>query len=194
MNTDAFYNRFSIFYPMADMFLKPQKKKLFDEVNSKPFGDLLEIGVGNGHHFHLYSTHTVTGIDTSQKMLEIAKRHLTPSIKLQQMDGEALLFPNDSFDYVVLSHTLAVVPDPEKLLEEVNRVLRPNGTLFILNHFTPNNGLKYLDHILQPISKLLHFKSVFYFGRSEILSRFVLKKEINFGRFSYFKLLIYDKL
>ena len=59
-----------------------------------------------------------------------------------QMDGENLQFPDCYFDYVVLSHVITVVDDPEKLLEETYRVLKPNGKIFILNHFTPKNSVK----------------------------------------------------
>ena len=78
------------------------------------------------------------------------------------MDGESLLFPDESFDYVVLSHVITVVDDPERLLKETYRVLKADGRVFILNHFTPNNWLKHLDKSFQAIAKIFHFQSVFY--------------------------------
>jgi len=81
--TDHFYNKFSFLYPLVDIFLKPQKKVLFNEINLVPEGSLLEIGVGNGAHFPLYKKHTITGIDTSAAMLEIAEKKSRGNITLK---------------------------------------------------------------------------------------------------------------
>jgi phosphatidylethanolamine/phosphatidyl-N-methylethanolamine N-methyltransferase len=173
--------------------LKPQKRKLFQEINSLPFGQLLEIGVGNGKHFKQYTSHKVTGIDSSVKMLEIAEQYKTSNIQLLRMDGHSLKFKNESFDYVVLSHVIAVVDNPEKLLSEVYRVLKPGGSVFVLNHFTPDNWLKYIDRLFNFCSQFFHFHSVFYIGKFSAIKKFTLYKELRFGRFAYFKLLIYRK-
>jgi phosphatidylethanolamine/phosphatidyl-N-methylethanolamine N-methyltransferase len=191
--TDKFYNRFSILYPLVDIFLKPQKRRLFQEINNLPSGRLLEIGVGNGNHMRLYQYHEVTGIDTSLKMLELAAKQSTQHFKLLHMSGEQLMFQNQAFDYVVLSHVIAVVDNPEKLLEEIHRVLKPGGKVFILNHFTPDNWLKFIDRSFQMVSQKFHFKSVFYVHSLSAIQKFSLLKEIRFGRLSYFKLLIYGK-
>jgi len=173
--------------------LKPQKRKLFEEINNLPFGQLLEIGVGNGRHFQFYKTHMVIGIDTSSKMLEIAEKRKSKNIKLELMNAESLLFQDQTFDYIILSHVIAVVDNPEKALEESYRVLKPNGKIFILNHFTPNNWIRHLDHSILFFSKKLHFKSVFNIENFNAIKKFTLLNEICFGKFSYFKLLIYAK-
>ena len=191
--TKSFYNRFSLFYPMVDILLKPQKKVLFNEINNLPDGKLLEIGAGNGSHFKYYKKHQVTAIDTSEAMLKTAKERCSENINILKMDGETLLFEAEMFDYVVLSHVIAVVKNPDKLLEEILRVLKPNGFVFILNHFTPNNWLKYIDRSFQKISGMFHFRSVFYITDLQTIKQYVLFKEIHFGMASYFKLLIYKK-
>lgn len=191
--TDSFYNKFSFLYPLVDVFLKPQKKFLFNEINLLPTGNLLEIGVGNGAHFHLYKKHKITGIDTSAAMLEIARKKSSGNIELIKMDAKTLLFDDHEFNYVVLSHVIAVVDNPEQLLEEALRVLKPKGQIFILNHFTPNNWLRYIDSAFEKVSKILHFRSVFYIHEITTIKKFILLKEVHFGLASYFKLLIYQK-
>jgi phosphatidylethanolamine/phosphatidyl-N-methylethanolamine N-methyltransferase len=191
--TNSFYNQFSLFYPLVDVFLRPQKIVLCKEVNQLPKGDLLDIGVGNGAHVQHYKKHTITGIDTSLAMLKIARRRNPATVQLLEMNGEALLFQEEQFDYVVLSHVIAVVDNPEQLLAEVFRVLRPNGRVFILNHFTPNNWLKHLDQAFGRIAKLLHFRSLFHLHEIRAISRFTLLKDIPVDSLSYFKLLIYQK-
>jgi phosphatidylethanolamine/phosphatidyl-N-methylethanolamine N-methyltransferase len=190
---DNFYDKFSVFYPLVDIFLKPQKRKLFEEINKLPFGELLEIGVGNGKHIGLYKTHKIIGIDTSFKMLEIARKEKNENVELIQMNAETLLFKDQTFDYIILSHVITVVDNPETLLQEAYRVLKPNGKIYILNHFTPNNWLKHVDNTFQILAKSFHFKSVFYIDSLKAIKKFTLLKEICFGKFSYFKLIIYCK-
>jgi phosphatidylethanolamine/phosphatidyl-N-methylethanolamine N-methyltransferase len=191
--TAAFYNRFSLLYPLVDVFLQPQKRLMFQEINNLPDGNLLEIGVGNGAHLQWYKKHAVTGIDTSAAMLEIARKNEPENVSLMEMSGEVLLFADQVFDYVVLCHVIAVVDDPERLLKEVHRVLKPQGQVIILNHFTPANWPRHMDHAFEPIAKILHFRSVFYLKDLHSIGKFTLQKEINAGMGSYFKLLIYRK-
>jgi phosphatidylethanolamine/phosphatidyl-N-methylethanolamine N-methyltransferase len=109
------------------------------------------------------------------------------------MNGETLSFLDQVFDYVILFHVLAAVDNPEKLLEETYRVLNPNEKAFKLNHFTAQNWLRYIDTTFHMISRLFYFKSIFYIDSLTTIIKFTLFKEISFGKFSYFKLLMYRK-
>lgn len=192
-NSEKFYNRLAFLYPLIDFFLRRQKRKFFEQVNTYPHGRVLEIGVGNGSHFKYYNKHDIIGIDTSQSMLDMAARHKPLNIQLYHMSGEATEFANGTFDYVILSHVIAVVRDPDMLLREVDRVLKPNGKVFILNHFTPDNCLKYIDRAVQRVSRLFYLRSVFDLSSLRELRRFKLFYETNAGLFSYFKIMIYEK-
>ena len=192
-NSEKFYNRLAFLYPLIDFFLRRQKRKFFEQVNTYPHGRVLEIGVGNGSHFKYYNKHDIIGIDTSQSMLDMAARHKPLNIQLYHMSGEATEFANGTFDYVILSHVIAVVRDPDMLLREVDRVLKPNGKVFILNHFTPDNCLKYIDRAVQRVSRLFYLRSVFDLSSLRELRRFKLFYETNAGFFSYFKIMIYEK-
>lgn len=192
-NPARFYNAFFFLYPLADVFLKAHKQALIGQINVLPFGHLLDIGVGNGKHLPLYKKHKITGIDTSLNMIKMAKKQGIKDIELLHMSGEALAFKDNTFDYVVLCHVIAVVNDADALLAEAYRVLKPNGQLFILNHFTPANWLKYIDYAGQLMAGMFHFKSVFFINRLANIQKFSLLKETRFGRYAYFKLLIYTK-
>jgi len=190
---ETFYDRFAFLYPIVDLFLKPQKYNFIKQINHYPAGRLLEIGVGNGAHLRHFRRHEIIGIDTSMVMLALARSHGNENIQLMQMNGEQLSFPGNAFDYVVLSHVLAVVDNPEKLLDEVHRVLKPNGKVFILNHFTPENWLKYIDRAFATVSNLFHFKSKFKLSDLQKVNEFKLVSEQNAGLFSYFKIVVYEK-
>lgn len=189
----TFYNKISFFYPLINLFLSPQKHKLFEEINNYSSGDLLEVGIGTGSHLHLYKKHVITGIDISDKMLKIARNQKNTNIKLLKMNGENLHFQDESFNYVVLSHIITVTPNPEKLLTEAYRILKPDGKIIVLNHFTPKNWLRYFDRAFNPISKFFHFKSLFYTDSLLPLKRLKFIKEIKIGQFDYYKLLIFSK-
>lgn len=193
LSSESFYDRFSFLYPLVDVFLKPQKSVLAREINAMPAGSLLDIGVGNGSNLSIYTKHEMTGIDTSSSMLTIARKRKCEDARLFQMDGAALQFQDAQFDYVVLSHVIAVVADPDKVLEEAFRVLRPGGHLFILNHFTPDNWLKVLDHAAARVSAKIHVRSIFDIDEIESIKRFILIRKIPLGALAYFKLLIYQK-
>ncbi|GGI52175.1 SAM-dependent methyltransferase [Mucilaginibacter galii] len=188
-----FYNNLSAFYPLIDVFLKSQKKVLVQEINAQQRGALLEIGVGNGAHLRAYKKHKITGIDISPGMLEVARKQNCADVELYQMDGKALAFKCNQFDYVVLSHVIAVVDDADQLMREVERVLKPKGKVFILNHFTPENWLKYIDYAFSIISRFFHFKSVFHIQDVNSLNKLSLIKEVGLGLGSYYKLLIFQK-
>lgn len=192
-STGNFYNQISFLYPAINFFIKGQRKILIKEINVNPAGDLLEIGVGQGSHLPEYHSHRITGIDVSEKMLKKARGYADGNVRLELMNGEDLSFPNNSFDYVVLSHVIAVAKDPGVLLEQVHRVLRPGGKMFILNHFTPDNWLRYIDWAFQPLSSIFHFKSLFYHHEIKELQRFSLLKKQDLGIWAYYKLLIYCK-
>lgn len=190
---ETFYNRVSFLYPVINYFLQAQRKALIEEVNSATPGKLLEIGVGQGAHLPLYASHQITGVDISEAMLSKAKRFQNNNIELLLMDGENLLFSEACFDYVVLSHVIAVTKNPDQLLEQVYKVLKPGGKLFMLNHFTPDNWLRYIDWAFHPLSSFFYFKSTFFLHNIKGLQRFTLLKKTELGTCSYYKLLIYNK-
>ncbi|KYP15337.1 class I SAM-dependent methyltransferase [Flavihumibacter sp. CACIAM 22H1] len=189
-----FYNRISIIYPLINLFLLRQRVHLLEEVNSYPTGKLLEIGVGDGNHLRLYKKHQIIGIDVSELMLKRARKSNPEKAELYCMNGEALAFADASFDYIVLSHVLAVTIDPDKLLQEIGRVLKPGGTLFLLNHFTPETWLSWMDKAFQPVAKLLRFRSYFLPAQlGTLAAAFTLEKIRGFGLHDYFQLRIYSK-
>ena len=188
-----FYDRFFFLYPLADIFLMRQKRRMAREINLMDAGKLLEIGIGTGSHLPLYKNHQITAIDTSSAMLRQAAMNTSDRDVLLQMDAEKLSFPDNYFDYLVLSHVIAVVEQPETVLNEAFRVLRPGGRLFLLNHFTPSNSLRYVDQLIRPVAALFHLRSVFHETDLKGLKEFKLLDTKILGPFSYFKLLIYQK-
>jgi phosphatidylethanolamine/phosphatidyl-N-methylethanolamine N-methyltransferase len=126
-------------------------------------------------------------------MLKLAQKYKKDHVELIEMGGDNLQFKEAFFDYVVLSHVIAVVEQPNQVLDEVYNVLKPKGKVFILNHFTPNNWLQYIDKSFDLLSRTIHFKSFFSIDHLKAMERFSMVKQISLGKLSYFKLLILEK-
>jgi phosphatidylethanolamine/phosphatidyl-N-methylethanolamine N-methyltransferase len=115
-------------------------------VNRQPDSHILEAGVGTGMALPLYDRrHKIFGIDLSAPMLarartRVARRGLTNVEGLAEMDAGNLTFGDRSFDIVIAMYVMTVVPDPEKVMAEFVRVLRPGGRLLVIGHFASTSG------------------------------------------------------
>lgn len=187
-----FYNAFSFLYPLIDVFIGAHKKSLISHANALPGLSLLEIGVGNGSSLKLYKNKNITAIDTSEGMLANAKIRNSKDIDFIQMDGENLDFSDAAFDIAVMCHVLAVTSNPDRMLIEAFRVLKPKGYLLILNHFTPDNFIGFIDKGFKPFARLLKFRSEFYFEDLDT-SNYTIVNNLKCGTLGYFKLIILQK-
>ena len=101
-------------------------------------GDTLEIGIGTGSNLGAYAADTVLhGIDVSAPALMLAAGRAGRAgrqVTLVEADAAALPFDDASFDTVIATFVLCSVRDVGLSLREVRRVLRPGGTLRLLEH------------------------------------------------------------
>lgn len=104
---------------------------------------ILEVGVGTGRSFTYYPPDVnVTAIDISERMLARAKQKagaLAIPVTLKEMDIQKLEFPDNSFDNIVASCTFCSVPDPVMGLQEIDRVVKPGGKVYFLEHMRHGN-------------------------------------------------------
>jgi phosphatidylethanolamine/phosphatidyl-N-methylethanolamine N-methyltransferase len=144
----AAYRRYARIYDVIfGAVLQPGRRAVLEALKLKPGDRVLEVGVGTGISLPLYPRDVrITGIDVSREMLEkararVARAKLTNVDALLEMDAEAMAFPDASFDKVVAMYVVSVVPQPAKLLEELHRVCRPHGEIFVVNHFQSENPI-----------------------------------------------------
>ena len=101
----------------------------------KPYDRVLEIGCGTGIIALGIAPDvaSVTGTDISPEMVEVARRKAQrqeiDNVTFQVGDGYDLPFDDRSFDAVLIFNTLHVVKEPEALLAEAHRLLKPGGPL-----------------------------------------------------------------
>ncbi len=125
---------------------------------------VLEIGVGTGLALPHYAAGTqVVAVDLCPAMLQRAhariERGVAAQVELRLVDGEFLPFADHSFDAVTLPFVISVTPEPARLLEQVRRVLRPGGSLIMLNHFAGVRGLRWLERAFAPFADRFCFRS-----------------------------------
>ena len=167
------YRRYARFYDVcfAAVF-QPGRRAIVDRMDCGPGERILEVGVGTGLSLPLYPDNvSVVGIDISSDMLDQARVRqarcgLEHVVKLMVMDAENMAFEDDSFDKVVAMYVASVVPDPGRMVDEMRRVCKPGGQIFMVNHFHSSNPiLGGVERLLAPLSKQLGFRPDFPLDR-----------------------------
>ena len=135
-------------------------------------GVVLEVGIGTGLALEYYAPDVrITGIDLSADMLREAeararKKGLKNLAGLYEMDAREIAFPDASFDHVAAMHIMSVVPEPERVLDEMARVCRPGGSVLIANHFAGRaEGWTFAERMAAPLADLLGWHSDFAIER-----------------------------
>lgn len=120
-------------------------------------GRVLEVGIGSGLNLPLYgaAVREVVGVDPSEALLrragQAAKGARVP-VELVEGSAEALAFEDASFDTVLTTWSLCTIPDANRALAEVRRVLRPGGSLLFVEHGrAPEPGVARWQDRLDPL-------------------------------------------
>ncbi|HJP18137.1 MAG TPA: methyltransferase domain-containing protein [Nitrospinota bacterium] len=146
-------------------FFHPRHKHVIEQMNIRPDDKILDVGVGTGLALPLYPDYChVTGIDLSEEMLKKAhkkvKKHYLKNVTLKQMDAMNLQFNNNTFDQVIATFVISVVPDPVKVISEMKRVCKKNCNLIIINHFQSNNKyMAKIEDMVNPICRKIGWRT-----------------------------------
>jgi len=103
-------------------------------------GDVVEIGVGPGLNLQYYNLDTVNkviGIDPSDELNKIAKKNANKvnlDIEFNLSSAESIDLPTSSVDSVVCTFSLCSIPNPQKALKEIYRILKPGGKYYFCEH------------------------------------------------------------
>ena len=87
----------------------------------------------------------VVGIDLVPELLGEARKRAPANVSFIEGDAYALPFPSDSFDLVATARTLHHVQRPELVLAEMRRVLRPGGTMLVVDQLAPGDPLAAIE-------------------------------------------------
>lgn len=155
--------RYRVYAPVYDWVAKPLERgreRALDALDPEPGDRILLVGSGTGADLaYLPAGVEVAAIDVTPAMVRRTERRaakLGLSVDARVADARSLPFADDSFDAVVLHLVLAVVPEPRRVVAEVERVLAPDGRVSVFDKFLSADADPSLPRrALNPVARFL---------------------------------------
>lgn len=124
-------------------------------------GDVLEIGFGTGLNLPFYQgVDTLYALEPNDDIFTLAEQRVLEApfhVEHIQASAEKLPFEDESLDNIVSTWTFCSIPDLNVALHEIHRVLKPSGTLHLVEHVLHHDHtlLKHMQNLLTPIQKVV---------------------------------------
>lgn len=131
------------------------------ELLGKVRGEVLEIGFGSGLNLPFYQeVDQVYALEPNRDVYQLAQKRVFDApfhVQHIQASAEKLPFADHSVDNIVSTWTMCSIANLDKAIQEIHRVLKPQGTLHLIEHvqYHDNNTLKKLQDLLTPIQKVI---------------------------------------
>lgn len=132
---DAYHNHPS---PVVRFIEGRRVASLLEQLDVRPGLSVLEVGCGAGNILEKITDAELHGIDLSDYILDKARARLGRRATIVKGDAEALPYEDQTFDRVYCSEVLEHVLHPDKVIQEMRRVLTHNGVAVVS---VPNEGL-----------------------------------------------------
>lgn len=160
------YGRIAPVYDLLEAIPEQQyrswRERFWREVAEEisPTARLLEVGVGTGKNIPFWpQADRITAIDFAPGMVKRARRRAEEEGRegeILEGDVQSLDFPTDAFDAAAATFVFCSVPDPQRGLSELARVVKPGGHIFLLEHVRATNPLLgTLMDLVNPIMRSL---------------------------------------
>ncbi|WP_170328513.1 class I SAM-dependent methyltransferase [Ruegeria arenilitoris] len=145
---DETYRYQRLIYDLTRKYYLLGRDHLIDEMNIQPGARVLEVACGTGRNLAMihkrYPEAKIYGFDISDQMLTTARTKLGRNAVLAKGDAcrfdPRAMFGVESFDHIVLSYSLSMIPDWKGALTEATRHLAPGGQLHVVD-FGDSAGL-----------------------------------------------------
>jgi tellurite methyltransferase len=151
----------------------------------EPGDKILDAGCGNGRNMHWFVQNNleIYGIDSSEEaIINLRNEYPTlPAENLQVSHIEKLPFPNHFFDHVISSAVLHFANNTahfKAMMEEMLRVLKPRGTLFI--RMTSDMGMEKKVQLLPNGNHLIPDGSMRFLLTRPLLAECILQFTLSF--------------
>jgi SAM-dependent methyltransferase len=122
-------------------------------------GEVVEIGFGSGLNVPVYppEVRRVYAVDPAVVGRKLAADRVEASpveVEYVGLDGQDLPLDDESCDAALSTYTLCTIPDPERALREILRVLKPGGRLHVLEHgWSPDAGVARWQRRINPLQR-----------------------------------------
>lgn len=141
LSKEQFFNAWASTYDwlLPSVFYQALHQRLLEYVYFSEFAHVLDLGCGTGKLLDRLATHFPplqgTGLDFSEKMLAIARSSNRYPTRITYVQGrvESLPFDFGQFDAVFSTISFLHYPQPQTVLAEVSRVLRPGGRFYLVD-------------------------------------------------------------
>lgn len=142
----SFYDIFM--FPLEKYGIKKSREILIPKAK----GTVLEIGSGTGVNLKHYQFDQIERMIVSDKVLGKHLLKRVPNfIEKQSLDVEELPFEDNMFDFIIHTLVFCSVDDVTKGIQELKRVLKPEGTILFIEHVLPEKaGLRRLFNWINP--------------------------------------------
>lgn len=136
---------FTAFAGYIDHIARHHKRAAFADIDTA--GTVVEIGAGTGANLaHLPAGTRVVAVEPNRAMHDRLRRRCDDAgvdVTVVADGAESIPLPDASVDEVISSLVLCTVPDPERALAEIRRVLRPGGRFRFVEHVAaPRRGVR----------------------------------------------------
>ena len=125
-------------------------------------GRVLEVGMGSGLNLPFYDARRITkvwGLEPSPEMSKMASAAVEAvafDVEFVSAGGEQIPLDSESFDTVLMTFTLCTIPDTERALREIARVLKRGGQLLFCEHgAAPDAGVRRWQNRINPLWRRL---------------------------------------
>ena len=133
------------FYKKEKRFSNPKLSfiELFKILKVKPNDSILDVGSANGELLYNlkknYRNNKLSGFEILPSLIKVAKKNIPKSINIHKVDITKKIKINEKFDVIIISGVLSIFDDYKKPLGSLIKILKPNGRIFIFNHFNKYN-------------------------------------------------------
>jgi len=136
--------------PLESMGIRKARKILVKRAH----GQVLEIGAGTGANLPFYNMDEIEKLVVTDQKIGKHLKSTHENVEFIEADATNLPFEDNSFDVVVHTLVFCSVTDVHQGLEEIKRVLKPNGTLLFIEHVIPQKkGMRRLFSGVNPLWK-----------------------------------------
>ena len=134
--------------------------KARSKIIPQALGEVLEVGIGSGLNLQFYDAKRVSsivGIDPAAQMQTLVRKRaseISIPVEVIAVDVQGIHADTDRFDTIVMTFTLCSIDDPVSALQEMARVLKPDGRLLFCEHgLAPDLSVERWQHRLTPFWK-----------------------------------------